>query len=270
MKCKNGDHLNKVRLENSLKNGIKSEIRGRLWVVLSKALDAAICHSEDIYYKLIAVIDEEADSLINKDIERTILFSYTDNKDTMIENTTKKSKKLFNILKAYSAYDTEVSYCQGTNYIVSILLNFINSERLAFWAYFQIMNKNGWRGFFLQGTPKLVFMLDNLKTLIKLEIPELYSYFESVNFIDYFPGIFTHYFVTLFSYDAPIEYTSRIIDLFWLYEEKIIFDAIIHLLKIQSLKLMEMQDDELYNHLRKKLIIDVINTYGLEFALPYK
>lgn len=37
---------------------------------------------------------------------------------------------LFNILKAYSLYDTEVGYCQGLSFIAGILLLHVSTDKL--------------------------------------------------------------------------------------------------------------------------------------------
>jgi hypothetical protein len=92
-----------------------------------------------------------------------------------------KIPKLFRILKAYAVYDKEVSYVQGTNFIVAILLHKIKSEKACFWIFYQIMNKKGWRNFFIQDTPKLIQMLDVLKINIQEDIPVLYAHFEKEN-----------------------------------------------------------------------------------------
>ena len=82
------------------------------------------------------------------------------------------------------------------------------------------------------------------------------------------PAVFTQFFVTLCSYNAPIEYACRIIDLFWIYEEKIIFDAILHLLKLQYEKLITMDAENMHRYIKTDMIYDVINTHGLEKAFP--
>ena len=47
--------------------------------------------------------------------------------------------KLFNVLKAYANYDNEVSYVQGMNYIVGLLLFYIEDEEKVFWCLLQLM-----------------------------------------------------------------------------------------------------------------------------------
>ena len=82
------------------------------------------------------------------------------------------------MLKAYAAYDNEVGYCQGTNFIVAILLSNIPSKRYAFWTFVNIMNINKWRDLFIYNTPKLLRMIDILANSIKLHLPILYEHFE--------------------------------------------------------------------------------------------
>jgi len=94
-----------------------------------------------------------------------------------------KIPKLFRIVKAYAVYDKEASYMQGTNFIVAILLHKTKSEKACFWIFYQIMNKKGWRNFFIEDTPKLIQMLDILNLNIQEEIPTLYAHFEKENVI---------------------------------------------------------------------------------------
>ena len=82
-----------------------------------------------------------------------------------------KKDKLFRILKAYAHYDPEVSYVQGSNYIVNLLLCNINSQRGTFWTYVQIMNDKNWRDMFIDSLPKLMRMLSVLKEQIKIKNP---------------------------------------------------------------------------------------------------
>jgi hypothetical protein len=170
----------------SLKEGIPESLRGKIWMTLSKSLEIALNHSEDVYYKLLRTEDKEIESLINRDLERTMLSSVVQNPKTKKPiisqvDLSSKQQKLFNILKAYAIYDSEVGYCQGTNYIVAVLLNNINSERASFWAFVQIMNDKNWRDLYINNTPKLMRMLDVLKNMIMTKIPDLYNYFEESN-----------------------------------------------------------------------------------------
>jgi len=59
------------------------------------------------------------------------------------------SSKLKNIIKAYGNLDMELGYCQGYNYIVSLLLLYVEDEEMTYWCLFAIMNDLNWRKFFI-------------------------------------------------------------------------------------------------------------------------
>lgn len=50
----------------------------------------------------------------------------------------------------------------------------------------------------------------------------------------------TPYFLSIFTYKVPIEYALRILDLFWIYQDQVIYDALIHLLDITQNKILKM------------------------------
>jgi hypothetical protein len=135
-------------------------------------MSSALKHTQDIYYKLIKADNPELDHKIWEDVDRTVM---------LFENSTKfladKRQKLFNVLKAYSVYDSEVGYCQGTNFIVGVLLSCIKSERACFWTFFQIMNDKHWRDMCIPGLPKLLRILETLMLTVKNKIEDLYYHF---------------------------------------------------------------------------------------------
>ena len=101
----------------------------------------------------------------------------------------------------------------------------------------------------MNNTPKLIRMLELFVEQIKIKINDLYVFLEKIKvnfyfylkFIDDINGVFTHYFLTIFTCGVPVEYANRVMDLFWIYEEKIIFDCLIHLLKLKKELIFKMQ-----------------------------
>ena len=61
--------------------------------------------------------------MITKDVSRTL-----SDLDLFNEDLDAGNNKLFNVLKAYANYDKEVAYVQGLNYIVGLLLYYIEDE----------------------------------------------------------------------------------------------------------------------------------------------
>ena len=47
--------------------------------------------------------------------------------------------ELFRVLKAYSIYDSELGYCQGTNFIVATLLVQMPEERKVIRSFMKII-----------------------------------------------------------------------------------------------------------------------------------
>lgn len=133
-----------------------------------------------MYYNLLKIKNDKLEDLIKRDINRTIIKTTN---EKIRNNLESKKEKLFNILKAYAEYDQEVDYCQGTNFIVAVILTNMNSERASFWIFVQIMNFKNWRNLFLENTPKLMRMLDILSNLIQTKLPDLNAFFEKINVI---------------------------------------------------------------------------------------
>ena len=63
-------------------------------------------------------------------------------------------EKIVNVIKAYGNMDLGFGYNQGYNYIVTLLLIFIDDDEKAFWCLFHIMGNLGWRDYFSEGMPK--------------------------------------------------------------------------------------------------------------------
>ena len=255
--------LNQNRLLIFLKTGIPPSLRAKIWIYLSGSFESYKQNKQQsTYQELLLSTNPTAEEQINKDLHRTFL-NESRNKLIKLENT----NKLFNVLKAYAVYDKEVGYCQGTNTIVATLLHCINKEELCFWTFCNLMQKNCWRDFFIANTPKLFRMINILQTNIKQQLRDLYAYFQKVNLDEYLGIMITHYFLTLFTYECPLELSLRIIDLFWVYEEKVIFDIVVVLLKSKQEKLMTMDKEDIMVYLKKNLVFDVIKEKGIDFIM---
>jgi len=260
------DSFKLEKMVKSLSYGIPEKLRGRIWIYLAKSVTVALNHDHNIYYKLLNTPNETIETRINNDIDRTLLMTFDSNTKAKV----KSKEKLYNVLKAYAIYDHQVDYCQGTNFIVAVLLRNIPSERYAFWTFVQLMYDKNWRYLFLHNTPKLIRMLELFLELIKKRLYDVYLRFKELNIIDAgeFNGIFTHYFMTIFCGYVPVEYANRILDMFWIYEEKIIFEALIHLLRLKKDKIIKMSWEDLMVYLKSDLVKDCMRDYGLEKSLP--
>lgn len=83
------------------------------------------------------------------------------------------NNKLFNVLKAYANYDNEVSYVQGLNYVVGMMLYYIEDEEQVFWSLFALMQRKQWRWIYTDGFPKLKSLLTLLQARMQQEFPRI-------------------------------------------------------------------------------------------------
>ena len=256
------DTIDQARLLVSLKKGINNLIRGKVWLLLSKSFQTYKLEYNKIKYSdLIKENNCEAEDLIKKDINRTFL---NKNKNDIFKVD---SNKLFNVLKAYSIIDKEVGYCQGTNSIVATLLMNINKEEFCFWTFYNFMQKNNWRFFFLNNTPKLFRMIDVMKSNFKEKLNDLYQHFLKINFESYLDIIFTHFFLTVFTYNCPIELSFRILDLFWVYEEKVIINTIINIIYLKKEYMKNLEIEQLIVYLKNDIVFEVVEEFGVDYII---
>lgn len=115
--------------------GVPEALRGKLWAKLLKATEMSAGHSHNLYSKLTEFPNEEVEKLLDKDVDRTFA-----ELKLWREKTDCGNNKLFNVCKAFANYDKEVSYVQGLNYIVALMLIFIQDEETVFWSLVYLMH----------------------------------------------------------------------------------------------------------------------------------
>jgi hypothetical protein len=100
------------------------------------------------------------------------------------------------------------------NYIGLILLTYIIDEEDAFWCLVFVMFEKGWRSIYIRNkTCKLKLVLRDLEVHIKQTFPLLHRRFEESQYLS-MESTFTTQLITLYTYDAPIEISTRIFELF--------------------------------------------------------
>lgn len=154
------------RLVCSIKCGLPGRLRGQIWEYLVK-VNKYRSKTPEMYSNYLTKPDTDNTGFtIGKDIMRTFpdIEKYKEDFKT-------GENKLFNVLLAYSAYDPDVKYCQGMNYIVFLfLINCNDSEERAFWLLVAMMQKLKWRKLYKLDTPKLIKLLGRLKKKMKKEV----------------------------------------------------------------------------------------------------
>jgi len=76
---------------------------------------------------------------------------------------------LYNVLLAYSNYDSQIGYVQGMNYIAGMLLMHIQDDEKVFWCILYIMNRLNWRCIYKQEMTKLMELLDTVEDKLRVD-----------------------------------------------------------------------------------------------------
>ena len=150
---------------------------------------------------------------INKDINRTF---YT---DKFKEGNGKEM--LDNILTVVSFIRPEIGYCQGMNFIVGALINFINNEETCFWIFLHFIDNIGLKDLYLQNMPEYLIKLYQLNYFIKEYFPKMHHHLKTnrIN-LDIF---FSKWILTIFSNFLNFETLYNVWDVFILDKWKAIF-----------------------------------------------
>jgi len=186
--------------------GVPDGIRGEAWRIMSGGGNL-MSNSPGLYQGLLEK-DSEYEDLIRKDVHRTFpSHKYFRLKDSKGQNS------LYNVLKAYSIMDNEVGYCQGMSFVCGTLLCHLNEEE-AFWVMVALMQTFNIRTLYTPGLPLLQTCFYNFNQLMKLYFPELSQHFAEQEII---PVFYTaEWFSTLFCYSMNLEFSSRVLDIFFL------------------------------------------------------
>jgi len=155
--------------------GGRSGRRGIFWQKLSKAYDMRM-NNPGLYQKLLAT-----PTLYKKNIDADVRRSFPNNEIQRKIDTPEKLASLYNVLHAYSVLDKSVSYCQGMNYIVAVLLIYMEEEP-AFWTLVNMMFYYGLGNIFRDDVATLADYISMFDRLSKHQYPDIVSHFEEQMF----------------------------------------------------------------------------------------
>ncbi|KAF9531667.1 rab-GTPase-TBC domain-containing protein [Crepidotus variabilis] len=226
-------------LAKAIQKGIPATLRGMMWQHMAASKDLEL---EAAYLKLLKETSPH-EKAITRDLGRTFPHHdfFTDGQGIGQEN-------LFNVLKAYSLYDTTVGYCQGLPFVVAILLLNMPDEE-AFSLLVRLMTVYDLQGHFLPEMPKLQMRL--FDRMLEELLPVLHVHFlrqgvKSSMFA-------SQWFLTLFSYRFPLDIVYRIYDNILANGIEAIFMFSIMLLKKNEDALLALKFDEILSFLNTKL-----------------
>jgi len=144
------------RIFNSVftEKGIQDDMRGALWCNLLRVKVLKDLHSPQLFAKLSALPNKELENIIEKDtiVDRSCICIDKDTDEYLMPDR----QKFRAIITAYGNIDMELGYNQGYNFLITLMLHYIDDEEDVFWALHRIMFDLDWRGFYLDGMAKAV------------------------------------------------------------------------------------------------------------------
>ncbi|CDW54520.1 RabGAP-TBC domain containing protein [Trichuris trichiura] len=140
-----------------VRQGIPGPVRALVWQLLSSAdHDNARC----LYAEFI-----RASSPHEKAIRRDVTRTFPDHK--FFDESGRGQHSLFNVMKAYSLYDREVGYCQGSAFVVGMLLLLMPEEE-AFAVLLKLMEDYRLRELYKPSMSELGLCLFQLECAVQV------------------------------------------------------------------------------------------------------
>mmetsp|Transcript_105717 Transcript_105717/g.305867 ORF Transcript_105717/g.305867 Transcript_105717/m.305867 type:complete len:556 (+) Transcript_105717:206-1873(+) len=154
------------------------------------------------------------------------------------------------VLRAYSYYDREVSYCQGMNFIAGMFLT-VMSEEEAFWLLISVMHEKPceMRGMFGEGmreTHKVLYVAENL---MHSHLPKLARHFDRENI--HVTMFATQWLLTQYTSSFKFDLVTRVWDGFLGEGWKIIYRVMLALLQQWQSQLLRMSFEEILAFFRE-------------------
>lgn len=247
---------NPHELSAAIQAGIPAQLRGLCWQLLSASKDEEM----EIIYAFYIRQSSPHEKQIRKDLSRTFPEQdyFKDGKGIGQEN-------LFNVVKAYSLYDTECGYCQGMGFVCSVLLLNMPDEE-AFSTLVRLMKSYGLRGHFLPNMPGLQLRLFQFDRLLEDMLPLLHRHLtrQGIKASMYA----TQWFMTLFSYRFPLDLVYRILDSVFAEGIEAIFRFAMALMQRSEEALLELNFEQALAYLKGSSVFDVYKVNATPAADP--
>ncbi|XP_035736999.1 ecotropic viral integration site 5 ortholog-like isoform X9 [Vespa mandarinia] len=225
-----------------VRQGIPHHFRGIVWQLLSGAHDSPVKKQFAEYIKATSACER----IIRRDIART----YPEH-DFFKEKDGLGQESLFNVMKAYSLHDREVGYCQGSGFIVGLLLMQQMPEEEAFAVLVALMQEYRLRDMFKPSMAELGVCMYQLEHLVADTHPELHAHFTAQGF--HTSMYASSWFLTLFTTALGLPLACRIFDVFLSEGMEIIFKVALAMLHLGKEDLLSLDMEGMLKFFQKQL-----------------
>ncbi|MGH0151416.1 UNVERIFIED_CONTAM: hypothetical protein FKN15_020226 [Acipenser sinensis] len=227
------------QLKEFVRKGVPHHFRAIVWQLLCNAQNMPI---KEQYSELLKMTSP-CEKLIRRDIARTYPeHEFFKEKDSLGQEV------LFNVMKAYSLVDREVGYCQGSAFIVGLLLMQMPEEE-AFCVFVKLMQDYRLRELFKPTMAELGLCMYQFEWMIQEQLPELQVHFQSQSF--HTSMYASSWFLTIFLTSFPLPVATRIFDIFMCEGLEIVFRVGLAILHMNQSELMQLDMEGMLQHFQK-------------------
>ncbi|PIK45909.1 putative EVI5-like protein isoform X2, partial [Apostichopus japonicus] len=217
-----------------------SHFRGIVWQLLCNAYNSPLKAKYAEYLKMHSTCEK----VIRRDIART----YPEH-EFFKEKDGPGQETLFNVMKAYSLHDKEVGYCQGSAFIVGLLLMQMPEEEV-FCVLVKLMQDYRLRELFKPSMAELGVCMFQFECLVQEQLPELFQHFMTQSF--HTSMYASSWFLTLFATCLPLPLACRVMDVFISEGMEVIFRIGIAILQLNYDMLIHMDLEQMLRLLQKE------------------
>uniref|UniRef100_A0A8C7X7I4 Ecotropic viral integration site 5 like n=1 Tax=Oryzias sinensis TaxID=183150 RepID=A0A8C7X7I4_9TELE len=226
-------------LKELIRKGIPHHFRAIVWQLLGNATDMPVKNQ----YSELLKMSSPCEKLIRRDIARTYPeHEFFKGQDSLGQEV------LFNVMKAYSLVDREVGYCQGSAFIVGLLLMQMPEEE-AFCVFVRLMQEYRLRELFKPSMAELGLCIYQFEYMLQEQLPELNVHFRSQSF--HTSMYASSWFLTLFLTFLPLPVATRIFDIFMYEGLEIIFRVGLAILQYNQTDLIQLDMEGMSQHFQK-------------------
>lgn len=212
-----------------IRRGVPAHLRPVVWQLLCDAQNVAVSQ----HYSDLLKSPCPAETLIHRDLSRILpqhqLFQKL--RDATCQ------EPLLNVLKAYSVLDREIGYCQGSVFIVGLLLTQMAEEE-AFCVFVRLMKDFRMRELYRSSMVELGCCIYQFDSMIQEQLPELHSHFQTQGF--HTSMFSSSWFLNILLSSLPITAAMRTFDIFMCEGLEIVFRvglAVLHMKQTELIKL---------------------------------
>ncbi|XP_073332812.1 ecotropic viral integration site 5 protein homolog isoform X4 [Pagrus major] len=227
------------QLKDLVRKGVPHHFRAIVWQLLCNAQNMPI---KDQYSELLKMTSP-CEKLIRRDIARTYPeHEFFKEKDSLGQEV------LFNVMKAYSLVDREVGYCQGSAFIVGLLLMQMPEEE-AFCVFVKLMQDYRLRELFKPSMAELGLCMYQFEYMIQEQLPELHMHFQAQSF--HTSMYASSWFLTIFLTSFPLPVATRIFDIFMCEGLEIVFRVGLAILQMNQTELIQLDMEGMLQHFQR-------------------